>query len=73
MKTSLRLFIDNEDYWYATPTVSTKRKIKSLRYVNKPDCYPVRRPDEYSFGIRVPVFGMDIVEVTYEDQNKRFT
>lgn len=62
-----RLFIDNEEYWYATPTVSTKRKIKSLHYVTKPDCYPIRRPDEYSFKIRIPGFGMDIVEVTYED------
>lgn len=62
-----RLFIDNEEYWYATPTVTANRRIRSLRYVTKPDCYPVHRPDACSFSIRVPGFGMDIVEVEYED------
>ena len=62
-----RLFIDNEEYWYATPTVRTKRPIKSLYYVTKPECYPINRPDDHSFRIRVPGFGMDIVEVTYAD------
>ncbi|MBR4961075.1 MAG: hypothetical protein IKY52_09280 [Clostridia bacterium] len=62
-----RLFIDNEEYWYATPTITTKRKIRSLRYVTKPACYPINRPDVCSFSIRVPGFGMDIVEVEYED------
>jgi len=61
-----RLFIDNEEYWYATPTIRTNRRIRSLRYVTKPDCYPVNRPDAYSFTIRIPGFGMDIVEVEYE-------
>ena len=62
-----RLFIDNEEYWYATPTIRTNRKIRSLHYVTKPDCYPVHRPDAFSFTIRVPGFGMDIVEVEYEN------
>jgi len=62
-----RLFIDNEEYWYATPTITANRRIRSLRYVTKPDCYPVNRPDACSFSIRVPGFGMDIVEVEYED------
>ena len=64
--TTSRLFIDNEEYWYATPTIRTSRKIRSLRYVTKPECYPVNRPDANSFRIRVPGFGMDIVEVEYE-------
>lgn len=62
-----RLFIDNEEYWYASPTIRTKRPIKSLYYVTKPECYPINRPDDHSFRIRVPGFGMDIVEVTYAD------
>ena len=62
-----RLFIDNEEYWYASPVVHTKRPIKSLYYVTKPECYPINRPDDHSFRIRVPGFGMDIVEVTYAD------
>ena len=62
-----RLFLDNEEYWYATPTVRLPRKIRSLHYVTKPECYPVKRPDEYSFGIRVPGFGMDIIEIEYEE------
>ena len=62
-----RLFIDNEEYWYASPVIRTKRPIKSLYYVTKPECYPINRPDEHSFRIRVPGFGMDIVEVTYAD------
>lgn len=62
-----RLFLDNEEYWYATPVVRTHRRIRSLRYVTKPSCYPVQQPDEYSFRIRVPGFGTDIIEVTYED------
>ncbi|MBQ2707801.1 MAG: hypothetical protein IJF67_06005 [Clostridia bacterium] len=62
-----RLFLDNEEYWYATPTVRLGRRIKDIYYVTKPDCYPIKRPDEYSFGIRVPGFGMDIIEITYED------
>lgn len=62
-----RLFIDNEEYWYASPVIHTKRPIKSLYYVTKPECYPINRPDDHSFKIRVPGFGMDIVEVTYAD------
>jgi len=66
-KNNSRLFLDNEEYWYATPTVRTRRKIKSLRFVTKPECYPIKRPDEYSFKIRVPGFGMDIIELEYEE------
>ena len=62
-----RLFIDNEEYWYAVPVVTTSRKIKAVKFVNKPDCYPIDRPNEYSFRLRIPGFGMDIVEITYED------
>ena len=62
-----RLFIDNEEYWYASPVIRTARPIKSLYYVTKPECYPINRPDDHSFKIRVPGFGMDIVEVTYAD------
>jgi len=62
-----RIFIDNEEYWYALPTVHLKRKIKDISFVTKPECYPIKRPDDYSFIIRIPGFGMDIVEVTYED------
>lgn len=61
-----RLFLDNEEYWYATPLVRTKKKIRSLRYVTKPACYPIQQPDEYTFRIRVPGFGMDIIEITYD-------
>lgn len=67
-KHTSRLFLDNEEYWYATPTVHTTRKIKKLYYVTKPECYPINRPDERSFSIRVPGFGMDIIEVEYEDE-----
>lgn len=63
-----RLFIDNQEFYYATPWIHTKRKIKSLHYVTKPDCYPVQRKGDSSFYIRIPGFGMDIVEVTYEDE-----
>lgn len=62
-----RLFLDNEEYWYATPTIHTSRKIKSLFYVTKPEAYPIHRPDDHSFKIRVPGFGMDIIEIVYED------
>ena len=67
-KHTSRLFLDNEEYWYATPTVHTNRRIKKLYYVTKPECYPINRPDERSFSIRVPGFGMDIIEVEYEDE-----
>ena len=67
-KNTSRLFLDNEEYWYATPTVHTGRKIKKLYYVTKPECYPINRPDERSFSIRVPGFGMDIIEIEYEDE-----
>lgn len=62
-----RLFVDNEEYYYATVTVRTSRKIQSIKFVTKPDCYPIRKKDDYTFHLRIPGFGMDIVEITYAD------
>ncbi|MBR4866949.1 MAG: hypothetical protein IKU11_09680 [Clostridia bacterium] len=63
-----RLFIDNQEFYYATPWIKPKRKIKSLYYVTKPECYPIHRREDGAFSIRIPGFGMDIVEVTYEEE-----
>jgi hypothetical protein len=60
-----RLYIDNENYFYATPWIKTKRKIKSIKLITKPDCYQIQRKDEYTFHTRVPGFGMDIAEIIY--------
>lgn len=62
-----RLFVDNEEYYYATVTVRTRRKIQSIKFVTKPDCYPIRQKDDNTFHLRIPGFGMDIVEITYAD------
>lgn len=67
-KNTARLFLDNEEFFYATPVVRTSRRIRNISFATKPDCYPIRRPDANSFGIRVPGFGMDIIEIEYEEE-----
>lgn len=62
-----RLFLDNQEFYYATPWVRTEQKIRNIRFVTKPECYPVQQRDDYSFRIRVPGFGMDIIEIEYEN------
>ncbi len=59
-----RCFIDNELYYYSVPTIHTKNKIKSIEFITKPKGYPKRITD-YSFSVRIPPRGMDIVEITY--------
>jgi hypothetical protein len=63
-KTS-RLFIENEEYFYALPRVHVGRSIKSLSFLTKPKGYEPRLSGN-SFKLRVPGRGMDIVEIEYE-------
>ena len=64
-KTS-RIFVDNSEFYYAVPTISTRRKIKTVRVITKPEGY---RPNctGNTFRVRVPGRGIDIIDVVYED------
>ncbi|MBE7015258.1 MAG: hypothetical protein E7417_00325 [Ruminococcaceae bacterium] len=64
-KTS-KIFVGNEEYFYVLPEVKSKRKIKNIKIITKPDGYPLRRTDD-TFYVRVPGRGIDIAEVEYED------
>lgn len=58
--------IDNEEYYYAVPTVQTGRPIKSARELTKLIGYNLRIQGE-TFRTLVPLRGMAIVEVEFED------
>lgn len=61
-----KIFVDNEEYYYVLPTIRTKRKIKSIKIITKPDGYPLRYT-ENEFTVRVPGRGVDIAEITWAD------
>jgi hypothetical protein len=59
------IFISNNEYYYCLPTVTSKRKIKSIKIITKPNGYPLKR-SENSFTVRVAGRGVDVAYVTYE-------
>lgn len=63
-----RILIDNNEYYYVLPIITTKRKIKKIKIITKPDGYPLKYSDN-SFTVRVPGKGADIAEITYESEN----
>ncbi len=66
-KNKSRIYVDNNKYYYAVPTIKTDRKIKSVNVITKPSSYPIQRPDEHSFMTIIPGFSMDIAEIEYEN------
>ncbi len=61
-----RVFVENEEYYYVLPEVSTTRPIKAIKIITKPEGYPLKF-DEYSFKLRVPPRGLDIAEIVWGD------
>ncbi len=59
------IFISNNEYYYCLPTVTSKRKIKSIKIITKPNGYPLKR-SENSFTVRVAGRGVDVAYVTYK-------
>ena len=60
-----RILIDNTEFYYALPEVETKRKIKNIKIITKPDAYPFNKKDNW-FKLRVAPRGIDIIEIEYE-------
>mgnify|MGYP003289823931 CR=1 FL=1 len=59
------IFVENNEYYYSLPLVETKRKIKKIKIITKPDGYPLKYT-ENTFKVRVPGRGIDIAYIEYE-------
>ena len=64
-KNTSRILIDNNEYYYVLPEIRTRRKIKAIKIITKPDGYPLKYSSN-TFTVRVPGRGIDIAEITYE-------
>ncbi len=62
-KTS-RIYVDNGEYYYTLPRLETKREIRHVRAITKPEGYHLY-DDAHGFMLRVPGRGVDILEVEY--------
>ncbi len=63
---TVRIFVENDEYYYILPWIETNRKIKRIDIITKPKGYPVR-VEGSKFKVRVPGRGMDIVEIEFEN------
>jgi len=63
-KTSV-LFVENNEYYYSMPVIETKRSIKKIKIITKPDGYPLKW-NKNNFKVRVPGRGIDIAYIEYE-------
>ncbi len=63
-KNSSVIFIENNEYYYTLPVIQTKRDIKSVKIITKPEGYPLKY-DSNSFKVRVPGRGIDIAYIEY--------
>lgn len=61
-----RIYVDNNEYYYTIPRIKTRRKIVEVCAITKPQGY-CTDADDYSFKVRVPGRGIDILEIEYED------
>lgn len=61
-----RITLENNEYFYVLPMVETKRKIKNIKIITKPDGYPLYHTDN-TFRVRVAGRGADIAEIEYEN------
>ncbi len=59
---TMRLLVDNEEYYYKLPVIETGKQIKGIKAITKPEGYPLR-PNGSTFRIRVPGRGMDVIEI----------
>ena len=58
------MVIENNEYYYVLPRIKTKRRIKSIKIITKPDGYPLVW-SENEFRVRVAGRGADIAELEY--------
>ena len=65
--TESRFLVGNEEYYYIRPTIDTKRKIRSLTDITKLEGFRVSS-DGTTFRAFVPLRGIAIVEVTFEEE-----
>jgi hypothetical protein len=61
-----RFLIDNDEYYYVLPMLHVERTIKKVDFVTKPLKYPAQITD-HTVRFRVPLRGMDILEITYTE------
>lgn len=57
--------VENEEYYYALPTVRFGRPVKRINLITKPDGYPQQRLAD-GIRLRVPGRGADVMEVEFE-------
>ena len=62
-----RILVENNEYYYAIPTICTRRKILSVKAVTKLEGYRTNA-GEHHFSIRVPGRGADILEIVYAEE-----
>ncbi len=60
-----RILVENNEYYYAIPTIRTRRKVVSVKAITKPEGYRTNA-GEHHFSVRVPGRGADILEIVYE-------
>lgn len=65
-KNTAKVIIENNEYFYVLPMIKTKRPIKRIKIITKPDGYPLFHTAD-SFCVRVAGRGVDIAEIEYEN------
>ena len=64
-KTTSRFYVENEEYYYNRPKIHIGRKIKQATAQNRIKGFPIRL-DEDAFTVLVPLRGVTIIDVEYE-------
>ena len=57
--------VENEEYYYALPTIRFGRPVKTIEILTKPKGYPQQRLAD-GIRLRVPGRGADVMEITFE-------
>lgn len=58
------IIVENNEYYYVIPKIETKRRIRQIKFLTKPDGYPLRCT-EHTFQVRVAGRGVEIAEIQY--------
>lgn len=66
---SMKLFVENEEFYYAMPWIDTGREITGIDAITKPQGYPIR-VEGSKFKLRVPGRGMDVIEIQFKEEVK---
>jgi hypothetical protein len=62
---TMKILVENQEYFYVLPWVDIRREIVEIKALTKPPGYPIR-VEGSRFKLRVPGRGMDVVEIKFK-------